>query len=370
MSIWPDNFWAHLVVFAVIALVFLLFLVLGFIWYERRFIALFQIRVGPNRAGPFGLLQPIADAVKTLLKENIVPARGDSLVHLLAPIVVLVPVILVLAVLPFHPGQGLVPWLETGILFLIAVSSISGIGVFMAGWSSNNKYSLFGAMRMVAQMVSYEVPLVLSLLGIVLVTGSLALSDIVAGQGAPGGIPNILLQPLGFLVFFIAAIAEVNRSPFDLMEADSEIVAGFHTEYSGARFALFFLAEYGEAVVLSALVATFFLGGWTGPWSAYAGALWFILKIFLVFSVVVWIRSTLPRLRVDQVMGFAWKGLLPLAMVNLLVTAAEVAVWQSSPLWLIPVNFAIAAVLIVALSKFYHLGGGRVEVRKIWNRDC
>ena len=367
---WPANYWAHWGVFAVIALVFLLLLVLAFIWYERRVIALFGIRLGPNRAGPFGLLQPIADAIKTILKEDIVPAKADKLVHLLGPLVAFVPVVMVLAVLPLHPNQGLVPWLDIGILYVVAISSISALGVFMAGWSSNNKYSLFGAMRMVAQVVSYEIPLVLSVLGVVLLTGSLSLNEIVAAQGATkGGVPFILLQPLGFLIFFIAALAEINRCPFDLLEADSELTCGFHTEYSGAKFALFYLAEYSEALVMSALVATLFLGGWTGPGSLYVGALWFIIKVFIVFFVIVWIRGTLPRLRVDQVMGFSWKGLMPLALINLLVTGIEVAVWQNPPLWIIAVNFAIAGVLILGWSKFFKLGGGRVEVREIRNRD-
>jgi len=367
---WPANYWAHWGVFAVIIIVFLLLLVLGFIWYERRILALFQIRLGPNRAGPFGLLQPVADAIKTLLKEDIIPASGDKWVHLLAPIVAFFPVLMVLVVLPLHPRQGLVPWLDIGIIYVVAISSLSAIGVFMAGWSSNNKYSLFGAMRMVAQVVSYEIPLVLSVLGVVLLSGTLSLSGIVAAQsGAQGGLPFILLQPLGFLIFFIASIAEINRCPFDLMEADSELVAGFHTEYSGAKFALFFLAEYGEAVVMSALVTTLFLGGWTGPASLQIGALWFIIKAFIVFFVVVWIRSTLPRLRVDQVMGFSWKGLLPLAMINLLITAVEVAVWQTPPAWIIAVNLVIAGALILVWSKFFKLGGGRVEVREIWHRN-
>ncbi len=366
MTMWPANYWAHWGVFAVIALVFLLLLVLAYIWYERRILGLFQVRLGPNRAGPFGVLQPIADAIKVLLKEDIIPTKADRLVHLLAPVVTFVPVMMVLVVLPLHPGQGLVPWLDIGILYVVAISSLSALGVFMAGWSSNNKYSLLGAMRMVAQVVSYELPLVLSVLGVVLVTGSLSLSGIVEAQGR---VPFILLQPLAFLIFFIASTAEINRCPFDMMEADSELTAGFHTEYSGAKFALFFLAEYGEALVMSALVTTLFLSGWKGPASLYLGALWFIIKMFIVFFVIVWIRSTLPRLRVDQVMGLSWKGLLPLAIINLLVTAIEVSVWQPLPYWIIAVNIAIAGGLVLGWSRFSRLGGGRVEVREIWNRN-
>ncbi len=226
----------------------------------------------------------------------------------------------------------------------------------MAGWASNNKYSLLGAMRQVASVVSYEIPVVLSIVGVVLLAGSLSMQQIVMAQD----IPFILLQPLGFLLFFIGACAEINRAPFDLMEADSEIVAGFHTEYSGMKFALFYLVEYGEALAISAIVTTLFLSGWRGP--VLPPWLWFLIKVGLVFFVIVWIRTTVPRVRIDQLMALAWKFLFPLALINLLITAVEVLVWPAALAWLIPVNIAIMVVLVLLWSRFFKLGWGRVEV--------
>ncbi|MBI4285423.1 MAG: NADH-quinone oxidoreductase subunit NuoH [Chloroflexi bacterium] len=353
---WPGGFWGHWGTFVGIILVFVLTLVMGFIWVERRGIARFQARVGPNRVGPFGLLQPVADAIKVLLKEDIIPASGDKVVHWLAPVVAFVPVLLIFAVVPFWDG-ALLADLNIGILYVVAVSSLTTIGIFMAGWGSNNKYSLLGAMRAIAQVVSYEIPLVLSLVAVVLLAGSLSLNDIVRAQN----IPFILLQPLGFFIFFLAACAEINRTPFDLLEAESEIVAGFHTEYSGMKFALFYLVEYAEAVAISAIIATLFLSGWRGP--LLPPFLWFLLKVFAVFFLIFWVRSTIPRLRVDQVMAFAWKFLLPLAFLNLLITGVQVIVWQGVLPWpVIFVNLAIMVVLIVGWSSFFRLGGGRVEV--------
>lgn len=351
-----DNYWIHFAVFTVVIIAFILTMVMGFIYIERRVLGFIQVRLGPNRTGPFGLLQPVADAIKVLLKEDIIPAKGDKLIFWLAPLVAFVPVFMIFAVVPFQRG-ALLADLNVGILYVTAVSSIVAVGVFMAGWSSNNKYSLVGAMRDVAQLVSYEIPLGLAILSVVLLTGSLSLTRIVEAQS----IPFILLQPLGFLIFFIAALAEVNRCPFDLLEADSEIVAGFNIEYSGMKFAMFFLAEYCEVLVLSALVATLFLGGWRGP--LLPPFLWFVIKIVGVFLFVIWIRATIPRLRIDQVMGFAWKGLLPLALINLLITALEVLVWKGTLPWLaIFLNIAIMAILILLWSRFFRLGGGRVEV--------
>ncbi len=250
---WPGGFWWHWLVFSVIIIVFVLLLVMGFIYIERRGIGRFQARLGPNRTGPFGLLQPVADAVKVLLKEDIVPTNADKLVHFLAPIVAFTPVLMVFAVVPFGDG-ALLADLNVGILYVVAVASITSVGIFMAGWGSNNKYSLLGAMRDVAAVVSYEIPLVLSFIGVVVIAGSLSLNQIVQAQE----IPFILFQPLGFIICFIAGCAEINRSPFDLLEADSELTAGFHTEYSGMKFALFYLVEYGEALAMSAIIATTF----------------------------------------------------------------------------------------------------------------
>ncbi len=353
---WPGGFWAHWGVFTVIVIAFALLMAMAFIWFERRGIGRFQVRPGPNRVGPFGLLQPVADALKVLIKENIVPTKGDKWVHWLAPVIALVPALMIFAVVPFQDGAMLAD-LNIGILYVVAISSVSVVGIFMAGWGSNNKYSLIGAMRAVAQVVSYEIPLVLSIIGIVLMTGSLSMSKIVEAQT----IPFILLQPLGFLIFFLAACAEINRTPFDLLEAESEIVAGFHTEYSGMKFALFYLSEYAEALAISAIITTLFLSGWRGP--VLPPFLWFLIKVFAVFFLVFWVRSTIPRLRIDQVMAFAWKCLLPLALLNLLITGIEVIVFPGVMPWpVIFINLAIMAVLVVLWSKFLRLGGGRVEV--------
>ena len=351
-----ENYWLHWGVFVIIVLVFVLVSALIFAWVERRMGGRFQARLGPNRTGPFGLLQLIADAIKMLLKEDLVPSRGDRLVLVLAPIVAFVPVLLIFAVIPFQEG-ALLADLNIGILYIVAVSSVTVIGVFMAGWASNNKYSLLGAMRAIAQIVSYEIPMGLAIVSVVLLAGSLSMSDIVAAQD----IPFFLLQPLGCLIFFIAALAEINRTPFDVMEADSEIVAGYHIEYSGMKFGLFLVAEYAETLAIAAIVTTIFLGGWRGP--VLPPVLWFLIKVFAVFFVTVWIRMTIPRVRIDQIMGFAWKFLLPLALINMVITGIEVTLMPKALPWpMIFVNMAIAAILIVLWSKFFKPGGGRIEV--------
>ncbi|MFC1592814.1 NADH-quinone oxidoreductase subunit NuoH [Candidatus Omnitrophota bacterium] len=353
---WPGGFWWHWLLFTVIVIAFVLTLVMGFIWIERRGMGRMQARLGPNRTGPFGLLQPVADAVKVLLKEDLVPARADKIVHWLAPVVAFAPTLMIFAVVPFQDG-ALLADLNIGILYVVAISSVSTVGIFMAGWGSNNKYSLLGAMRNVAAVVSYEIPLVLSLIGVVLIAGSLSLNQIVIAQD----IPFILLQPLGFLLFFISGCAEINRSPFDLMEADSELVAGFHIEYSGMKFALFYLVEYAEALAISAIITTLFLGGWRGP--LLPPWLWFVLKVIVVFFTMVWTRTTFPRVRIDQLMALAWKFLLPLALINLFITSIEVLTWPTALPWvLILVNLAIMAILILLWSKLFKLGWGRVEV--------
>ena len=353
---WPGGFWWHWLVFTVIIIVFVLALVMGFIWLERRGMGRMQARLGPNRTGPFGLLQPVADAIKVLLKEDIVPAKGDKIVHWLAPVVAFFPVLMIFAVVPFQNG-ALLADLNIGILYVVAISSMATVGIFMAGWGSSNKYSLLGAMRNVAAVVSYEIPLVLSIVGVVLIAGSLSLNQIVLAQD----IPFILLQPLGFLLFFIGGCAEINRSPFDLFEADSEIVAGFHIEYSGMKFAMFYLMEYAEALAISAILTTIFLGGWRGP--VLPPWLWFLIKVIAVFFVMVWTRTTLPRVRIDQLMALAWKFLLPLALINLFITGIEVLTWPAALPWaMVPVNIAIMAVLVLLWSKLFKLGWGRVEV--------
>jgi NADH-quinone oxidoreductase subunit H len=353
---WPGNFWAHWAVFTVIILAFILLMVLGFIWFERRAMAIMQSRLGPNRAGPFGLFQSAADALKIMIKEDIIPSRADKVVHWLAPVIAFVPVMMVFAVVPFQ-GGALLADLNVGILYVVAISSVTTLGIFMAGWSSNSKYTLLGAMRQVATVVSYEIPVVLSLIGVIILTGSLSLQQIVMAQN----VPFILVQPLGFLLFFTGALAEINRAPFDLTEADSELVAGYFTEYSGMKFGLFFLAEYGEALAVSAIVTTLFLGGWRGP--LLPDWLWFLVKVGAVFFFIVWIRTTVPRVRIDQLMALAWKFLFPLALINLLATAVEIVVWPDVSLWLlVPVNFAVMIVLVLLWSKLFKLGWGRVNV--------
>ena len=354
---WPgNNFWWHWLFFTVVLIGFVLMMVMGAIYIERRGAGRMQSRLGPNRTGPFGLLQPVADAVKVLLKENIVPDTADKVVHWLAPVIAFTPVMMIFAVVPFQNG-ALLADLNIGILYIVAISSVSTIGVFMAGWSSSNKYSLLGAMRNVAAVVSYEIPLVLAIVGVVLVAGSLSMNQIVLAQN----IPFILLQPLGFLIFFAAACAEINRSPFDLMEADSELVAGFHTEYSGMKFAMFYLVEYAEAIAMSAIITTLFLGGWRGPW--LPPWLWFIIKTLIVFFVMVWTRTTLPRVRIDQLMALAWKFLLPLALINLFVTAIQVLVWPQALPWLaVLINIVIMVILVGIGSRLLKFGWGRVEV--------
>jgi NADH-quinone oxidoreductase subunit H len=352
---WPSGFWSHLIVFVVILFVFIILMAMAFIYFERRVLARFQIRIGPNRIGPFGLLQPVADTIKILIKEDIIPNKADKLIHLLAPVVAIVPVFMIFAVIPFQNGASLVD-LNIGILYIVAVSSVSLVGLVMAGWGSNNKYALISTARVIAQVVSYEIPLALAIIGVILLTGNLSMNGIVQAQN----IPYILLQPMGFLIYFLAALAEINRTPFDLLEAEGEIVAGFNIEYSGIKFALFFLAEYTEALAISAIITTLYLGGWKGPF--LPPVLWFLIKVFAVFVLIIWVRSTIPRLRIDQVMGFAWKFLLPLALINLLVTGIQVVVWPNISQWVIVgVNMAITVVLVLLWSMFFRTRGDKVE---------
>jgi NADH-quinone oxidoreductase subunit H len=354
---WWDNPWWHWLIFTVFGIVFVLLMVIVAIYIERRGIAWFAARIGPNRTGPFGILQAAADGIKALLKESITPSQSDKLVFWLAPVVVFAPVLMVVAVVPYADNAQLAD-LNIGLLFVVAIGAISTIGVFMAGWSSANKYSLIGAMRTVAAVVSYEIPVVLAISGVVILTGSLSLNDIVLAQMR---VPFILLQPLGFFLLFVGGCAEINRSPFDLMEADSELVAGFHTEYSGMKFAMFYLGEYGEAIVMSTIIATLFLGGWQGP--LLPPWLWLLAKIVIVFFTMVWTRATLPRVRIDQLMAFAWKFMFPMALINMFVTAIEVLVWPAElPFYVIPINFLIAAILVLLGSRLFKVGWGRVEV--------
>ena len=300
-----------------------LFLVLNalfIIYFDRKVAARLQVRRGPNRVGPFGIFQTLADTVKLLLKEDIVPVNADRLVFKIAPVLVLVATFMVFVVLPF--GKGLIASdINVGVVYLLAISGVTVIGILAGGWASNNKYSLMGGMRSAAQIVSYEVPAVLTLLSVALLAGSLKMGSIVAAQPSLG---FIIFQPVGFFLYLIASNAEINRAPFDLPEADSELVSGFVTEYSAITFALFFLAEYTNLFLAAGFAATLFLGGWRGPF--LPPIVWFLIKTYFVVFLMTWGRWTFPRLRVDHLMEFSWKVLVPLALLNLVVTAVLVKV--------------------------------------------
>ncbi len=318
---------------------------------ERKILGRIQNRYGPNRVGPFGLLQPAADGIKMLIKEDIVPLRADKVLHFLAPIVTVVPAILALGVIPY--GRNMTPFaIDGGILFFFAVGSTTELAVFMAGWGSNNKFSMLGAMRAIAQMVSYELPLVITVLPVVMVVGSLSPDAIVAAQGnySSGILPHwFVFTPWGaaaFLLFFVSGLVESNRTPFDVPEGESEIVAGHMTEYSGFKYATFFLAEYLGMFAISGLAVTLFLGGWHAPirlLEVVPSYFWFFAKLGALLLTFVWIRGTLPRTRVDQVMNFAWKFMLPMAFTCIL--AAAIWHYQSRGIagWLWSLGIMLAA---------------------------
>lgn len=304
-----------MVVVATAVLIFVAVSVMFMVWWERKISAHIQVRFGPMRVGGWhGWAQSIADGIKLLIKEDIVPEGADRLVFALAPMVVFAAGLAAYVIIPFGPGL-IVSDLNIGVLFYISISSLTVVGIIMAGWSSNNKYSVLGAVRSAAQAVSYEVPLVVSILGVIMTVGSLSMTKIVEAQQ---GIWFVIPQLLGFLIYLIAAIAECNRLPFDIPEAESELVAGFHVEYSGMRFAIFFLAEYANMFTVSAIATALFLGGWYGP--LLPGWLWFLLKTYFLIFVMMWLRWTLARLRVDQLMYLGWKVLLPLAFLNMGIT--------------------------------------------------
>jgi len=288
----------------------------GLIWLERRLLAFWQDRYGPNRVGTYGLLQPLADAIKLMFKEDWIPPFSDKPVFILAPIVIVITVVLAFAVIPFAPGI-IVADLNIGLLFFLGMSSLGVYSVVLGGWSSNSKYSLLGSLRASAQMLSYEVCMGISVMGVVMMTGSFNLVDIVEAQRIGWfGVP----QFLGMVIFIIAGLAETRRLPFDLPEAESELVAGFHTEYSGMKFGLFFVGEYIGITLVSAMIVTLYFGGWLGPF--LPPIIWFLIKTFLFICGFILIRAALPRPRYDQLMSYGWKILLPLAMVNLLITGA------------------------------------------------
>lgn len=293
----------------------LLGLTTGMIWIERRLLAFFQDRLGPNRVGPQGLLQPIADVIKLFMKEDWMPPFADKLIFIIAPGIIVVTVLLAFAVVPITSFIK-VSDANVGILFFLGMTSMGVYGIVLGGWASNSKYSLIGGTRAAAQMISYELPMGVAAVSVVLLAGSLRLIDIVDAQP----IWFCVLQPLGFVIFLIAGIAEARRTPFDLPEADSELVAGYHTEYSSMKFALFFMGEYLDIILISAIVTVLYLGGWRGPF--LPPVLWFIIKMFAVIFLFIWCRAVLPRFRFDQLMTFGWKWLLPLSLVNLVATGA------------------------------------------------
>jgi len=304
---------------AVIALVSVNALFL--IWMERKVAAHMQLRPGPMEVGPHGAIQTVADAVKLMGKELITPEEVDRPIYYLAPIVVFLPVLLTFLVIPFSQ-TWIIKDMNVGIVLILAFSTLTVLAILMAGWASNNKYSVFGALRSVAQNIAYEIPLLVTVMSIILMVGSFKLTDIVAAQGRYW---FILLQPLAFILYIICATAETNRTPFDLPEAESELVAGFHTEYSGMRFALFFLAEYTNMFIVSAVAAVLFLGGWRGP--ILPGVVWFLIKVYALIFLIMWFRWTFPRVRFDQLVTFAWKILIPLSFVNLLLTALALKIF-------------------------------------------
>lgn len=376
---WPH--WLRVVLGAAVpAIILVTFMALGpilYVYAERKISGFMQDRLGPMRVGPYGLLQTIADAIKLLFKEAIYPAGVDRALFLLAPCLVVIGAFLSFVVVPW--GPNLIPAdLDVGLFYVIAVSSLATVGLIMAGWASNNKYALFGAMRSAAQIVSYEIPAVLSLLAVVMIVGSLSLQQVVEAQR--GGLPHWFLfryfpiMLVVFLVFFIATLAECNRTPFDIPEAESELVAGYHTEYSGFFFAMFFMAEYTEMFIVSAVASVLFLGGWHSPlppsWTAAIpwdlGPLWLLAKAWGLVFVHMWLRWTLPRLRVDQLMHVAWKVLLPIALGSTIVVGGLV-LWPATsngfpwdPFAAVAVSVAVAAGLVQGF-----IAARRYEARRL-----
>ncbi|MGG1519791.1 NADH-quinone oxidoreductase subunit NuoH [Paenibacillus oryzisoli] len=324
--------WTNFLVFLFWGIVMLL-LVLGFvtyaIYFERKVIGWMQLRIGPNRTGPLGLLQSVADVTKLLIKEDTIPKKAERELFILAPIITFIPSFTIIATIPFSDRMFNAN-LNVGLLFYVALTGLSTIGIILGGWASNNKYALLGGMRSAAQMISYEVPLVISVIGVIMMTGTLNLHAMVDHQAGGFWHWNFIPQILGFIIFVIAGVSELNRTPFDLPEAESELVAGYHVEYSGFRFAFYMLAEYVYVFVIASLTSLLFLGGWHAPFEFLdfiPGIIWFLLKFSSVVFFLFWLRATLPRVRIDQLMGFGWKVLLPLALVNMLVTAIVMTIF-------------------------------------------
>jgi len=324
--------WALLLEWALKSVVIIMIILGGFAYltlFERRVLARIQTRIGPNRAGPWGLLQPVADGIKLIFNEELIPEQADRVLFILAPVITVVPALIILAVIPLGPEAtffgrnyylGLASNVNIGVLYILAVASIGVYGIVIAGWASGNKYALMGGVRSTAQMVSYELALALAFVGPIMLASSMSVDAIIEGQTH---LWYIILQPLGFLIFLIAAVAEVNRAPFDMPEAEQELVAGYHAEYSGMKFALFFMAEYGKMIAVSFIAATMFLGGYLGPFLdrwPLLGPVYLFIKVVALLFFLVWLRATFPRFRYDQLMAFGWKILLPLGLLNVVIT--------------------------------------------------
>lgn len=329
--------------------------VIVLIWGERRLFGRFQTRTGPNRWGPFGMLTSVADAIKTMFKEDVVPKDADRILFNMAPIMMTAPAVLVFAVIPFGVGTYIAD-LNVGVLFIMAVGSLTTLAVLTAAWSSANRIAILSAFRAVALLISYEIPMALALVGVIMLAGSMSLGQIVQAQA----IPFILVQPLAVFVFFIAAMAEMARAPFDLTEAESELAAGYLNDYASMKFGLFFLAEFMAEISTSAIFTVLFLGGWRG-WDPVPSHFWFGAKLILVLFVIIWFRMTLPRLRVDQVLKLAWKGLFELTLINIVVTAVLIGIWPeptTNRLWIMAaVNWPVAIISIWAVSKLLGTSG-------------
>jgi NADH-quinone oxidoreductase subunit H len=330
-------------------------------WYERRALARIQARIGPNRAGPQGLLQPVADAVKLIFKEELVPAKADKTLFFWAPVITMVPSIIIAAVIPWGPAIEMfgrvihlsIADLNVGVLYVMSIASIAVYGIVLAGWSSNNKYAMLGGLRSSAQMISYELALGLSFATSIILANSMRMADIVEAQR---GLWFVVVQPVGAVIFWIATLAEVNRAPFDMPEAEQELTAGYHAEYSGMKFALFFMAEYQKMIVVSAILATLYFGGYLGPFVdrfPWLGPIYMIIKIVVLLFVMIWVRATWPRIRYDRLMAFGWKILLPLSLAIAFITATGILLADlfGNPLyfWAIPLVSLLAGLFTVSI---------------------
>jgi NADH-quinone oxidoreductase subunit H len=344
--------------------IFVLLVDIFLVWVERKVVARFQDRLGPNRLGPFGLIQPIADVIKLLIKEDITPDGADRFVYNIAPIMALATVLLLWAVIPLAPtivGTDV----NVGVLYVVAIGALSTLGIIMAGWASNNKYALVGAFRTVAQMVSYEVPMVIALMVPVILAGTMGINSIVMAQSP---VWFVVMAPLAALIVFITSIAELGRAPFDLVEAESEIVAGFHIEYTGMKFGMFYAGELLHALTVSALVSSLFLGGWRGPGAEtypILGVVYFFIKAFFLYWVIMWIKYSLPRIRIDHMLNFNWKFLTPLALVILIVTAILDKLLSGFPYWIYVSGLLVANIVIAVVTVQILRSRARIERERV-----